>query len=399
MRLLRQRDDDLRGSSWRGLLLQPRRRFAMALHLTFAAAASNRRSKGIIIAATAYTARCDRGHGSAVAKLQLYYRATNCLRASAGLIATMVGSLPYKDIKESQMSSSAHGVEVAMSRVLVGLDFSKASEKALRHAIAISRSYGAKFYFAHVISSLGFVMAGPDATAMAAEANSRDIHKLETYLLQTGALTGISYETVICQGEIWQELERVIEDQHVDLIVVGTHGRTGLRKIALGSVAEAVFRHASCPVLTVGPHVPEDAPPNARLRHILYPTDLSPESAQAAGYAASLARQHEARLTVVHVVERREGAKTDEQERDFEARFRKQLPGDLPHNWTFRTQLGPIDQTILELAAEGRVGLIVLGLRSSHSFVHPHGWPHAYKVACEACCPVLTVRCGTELKS
>ena len=98
MRLLRQRDDDLRGSSWRGLLLQPRRRFAMALHLTFAAAASNRRSKGIIIAATAYTARCDRGHGSAVAKLQLYYRATNCLRASAGLIATMGGSLPYKDI-------------------------------------------------------------------------------------------------------------------------------------------------------------------------------------------------------------------------------------------------------------------------------------------------------------
>ena len=65
---------------------------------------------------------------------------------------------------------------------------------------------------------------------------------------------------------------------------------------------------------------------------MLCPADLSPESAHAAAYAASLARQHEARLTIVHVVERREDMKTDEQERDFEVRFRKLLPGELPHN-------------------------------------------------------------------
>ena len=139
------------------------------------------------------------------------------------------------------MSSSTHAIKVAISRVLVGIDFSESSEKALRHAIAISRSYGAKFYFAHVVSSLGFVMAGPEVTAMAAEATARDLQKLETYLLQTGALTGILYEAMVCQGEIWQELKRVTERQHVDLIVVGTHGRTGLSKLALGSVAEAVF--------------------------------------------------------------------------------------------------------------------------------------------------------------
>jgi nucleotide-binding universal stress UspA family protein len=296
------------------------------------------------------------------------------------------------------MSSGAHAIEVGISRVLVGIDFSESSEKALRHAIAISRSFSAKFYFAYVVSSLGFVMAGPDATALAAEATSRDIQRLEAFLLQTGALTGIQYEAMVLQGETWHELERVAEKEKVDLIVVGTHGRTGLRKIALGSVAEAVFLHAKCPVLTLGPCAPADAPPNAKVRHMLCPVDLSPESAHAAAYAASLARLHEARLTIVHVVERREEMTTDEQERDFEARFRKLLPGELPHNWTFRTQLGPIDKTILDLADEGRVGLIVLGLRSSHSFVHPHGWPHAYKVACAACCPVLTLRCGKEFE-
>jgi nucleotide-binding universal stress UspA family protein len=298
------------------------------------------------------------------------------------------------------MSSTAYAVEAAISRVLVGIDFSECSEKALRHAIAISRSYGAKFYFAHVVSSLGFAMAGPEVTAMAAEATSRDVRQLEAYLLRTGALAGISYEAMVLLGsDVWHELQRVAEDRNVDLIVVGTHARTGLRKMALGSVAEAVFRHATCPVLTLGPRVPADAPPNAKVRHILCPSDLSPESARAAAYAASLARQHEARLTIVHVAERREDAQTDEQEREFETRFRKYLPGELPHNWTFRTQLGPIDRTLLDLAEEGRVDLIVLGVRASHSFTHPHGWPHAYKVACEAGCPVLTLRCGDEFES
>ena len=144
---------------------------------------------------------------------------------------------------------------------------------------------------------------------------------------------------------------------------------------------------------------PADPPLNAQLRHILYPTDLSVESAQAASYVVSLARQHGARLTLVHVVERYTGAANEAQEQEFEAQFRSQVSGEFPHNWTFRTQVGPVDQTILELADQGRVGLIVLGLRSPRSFVHPHGWPHAYKIACEACCPVLTIRCspGVEL--
>jgi nucleotide-binding universal stress UspA family protein len=281
-----------------------------------------------------------------------------------------------------------------ISRVLVALDFSKSSDKALRHALAIARSYGAKFYLAHVVSSLGLTMAGPEATAAATAAATRDMQELEANLLSR-ELDGIPHEGIVCEGEIWQELQRVVRDQQIDLIVLGTHGRTRVRKVALGSVAESVFRHAACPVLTVGPYTPADPPANAQVRHILYPTDLSPESAQAASYVVSLAKEHEARLTIAHVVSRSEDAKTDAQERDFEARFRQQVAGDMPHNWTFRTQLGPVDQTILDLAEEGRVGLIVLGLRSPHSWVQAQHWPHAYKIVCEAHCPVLTVRCGT----
>jgi len=132
-------------------------------------------------------------------------------KASAGISEIIVSRLSGKAIEEWQILSSAHAIEVAVSRVLVGIDFSDCSDKALHHAIAISRSYGAKFYFAHVVSSLGFAMAGPEVAATAAEATSRDVQKLESYLLQTGALTGISYEAKVLQGgDIWHELERVV---------------------------------------------------------------------------------------------------------------------------------------------------------------------------------------------
>jgi nucleotide-binding universal stress UspA family protein len=287
---------------------------------------------------------------------------------------------------------------VGIHQVLVAVDFSETSEKALHHAVAIARSYGARFYLTHVVSALGFTLSGGDTIAMATEAAKRDLSSLEERLVAAGTLSGVQHETEVCHGEVWKELDRVVREKNVDILVVGTRGRSGLSKVAFGSVAEAIFRHSSCPVLTVGPCAPSDPPPNARVQHILYPTDLSEESAGAAGYAESLARQHGARLTIVHVAERPGDAAAEERERGFEANFRRHAPGHLPHDWTFRTQLGPIDETILELAEEGRVGLIILGLRPQPSLRHPHGWPHAYKIACQACCPVLTVRGDTAFR-
>ena len=296
------------------------------------------------------------------------------------------------------MSSQTVATAVGIHRVLVAIDFSEASEKALQHAIAIARSYGARFYLTHIVSSLGFTLTGADAIAMATETAGRDLLGFEEHLAETGILNGVQHESEVHHGEVWKQLAQVVQEKEVDLVVLGTHGRTGLSKVAFGSVAEAVFKHSTCPVLTVGPGAPSDPPPNAKVRHILYPTDFSEESAGAAGYVESLARQHGARLTVVHVAERPNDAITDKRERQFEENFRKHAPGRLPHDWTFRTQLGPIDETVLDLAEQGRVGLIVLGLRPQVSLRHPHGWPHAYRIAREACCPVLTVRSDTTFR-
>jgi nucleotide-binding universal stress UspA family protein len=135
---------------------------------------------------------------------------------------------------------------VQIKSILVATDFSPASEKPLRHAVAIVRHYGSKFFLMHVVSSLRFTRAGPDAVAAAAEAAWRDAQQVELELVAGGELTGLDHQVIVRDGEIWTELERVIMQEGIDMVVIGTHSRKGLVKLVLGSVAEQIFRHASC---------------------------------------------------------------------------------------------------------------------------------------------------------
>lgn len=98
-------------------------------------------------------------------------------------------------------------------------------------------------------------------------------------------------------------MEEVIGGCKIDLIVLGTHGRTGWGKVLLGSVAESIFRKAPCPVVTVGPHCSADPKRSVEFHQIVFATNFSPESLVAAPYAVSLAQENQAKLTLLHVVE------------------------------------------------------------------------------------------------
>jgi len=143
--------------------------------------------------------------------------------------------------------------DIELKSVLIATDFSEASEKAIRHALAIARHYGAKLYLAHVVSSLAYTLVGPDAVVAATDAVSRDARQLEDHLVRIGTLAGLPHEIVVRQGIVWEELEAIVRQEQVELVVIGTHARRGLGKLLLGSVAEQVFRHSECLVLTVGP--------------------------------------------------------------------------------------------------------------------------------------------------
>lgn len=98
---------------------------------------------------------------------------------------------------------------------------------------------------------------------------------LESEFLQKGYFEGIRYQISIERGEVWPAVSRIVEDEDVDLVVVGTRGRSGLGKLLLGSVAEKIFRNSRCPVLTVGPHF-ELSFHSSQPRSVLFPTGFSP---------------------------------------------------------------------------------------------------------------------------
>jgi nucleotide-binding universal stress UspA family protein len=173
--------------------------------------------------------------------------------------------------------------DLGVKSVLIATDFASASAKPLRHALAVARCDGAKFYLVHVVSSIGFTIAGPDARNAACQAAWRDAHHLEDELVKSGVLAGLRHEVIVRKGEVWEELEKVIRQEQVDLVVVGTHGRAGIRKLILGSVAEQIFRHADCMVLTVGSSASSEAPIDSHrsIRPFLFATDFGAASLHA----------------------------------------------------------------------------------------------------------------------
>ncbi len=191
---------------------------------------------------------------------------------------------------------------------------------------------------------------------------------------------------------MWTELSRITRDKGVDLIVLGTHGRTGAGKLLMGSVAEAIFRQAPCPVLTVGPEVAGEPASIADLHEILFPTDFSAESLAALPYAISLAQQDDARLYLLYVAGKRQRGETL-----LEARLRNLVAPDAklfcgPKAFV---ETGPPAEKILELAEELGTDLIVLGVKHTPFVFEASAHLQqatAYKVVRHATCPVLTVR-------
>jgi nucleotide-binding universal stress UspA family protein len=144
---------------------------------------------------------------------------------------------------------------VRLTNILVGMDFSAASERALDNALALARRYEARIYLVNVITSDSDVMLAPELMTLGHEREVREAQEKMGEILISGRLRGVAHETVIEHGSLWPTIEVLIGKHQIDLVVVGTEGVGGLQKMLLGSGAEQIFRQAMCPVLTVGPAV------------------------------------------------------------------------------------------------------------------------------------------------
>lgn len=313
-----------------------------------------------------------------------------------------------ESIASSLFASALTDRDVSINSVLVATDLSPASDKAVRYAAAIARRYSSKFYIVHVVSSVGYSFADPDALTIATDLAWRDARTYRARLTLEGTLHDLHAILIVRAGEIWPEVESVIAREGCDLLVTGTHSRQGLNRLIMGSVAEQLFRHASCPVLTVGPNSPEEAERvvSDGARPLLFATDFSEQSLIALPYAASYANRRRTSLVLLHmlspvpqvegnrwytasdVVQLRSQAESDTRRRLLELAS------------TVRLEVEPKAIAQVGTAVEGIVGVarrlnalgIVLGLKPHNSAITHMPWSTAYRVVCEADCPVLTVR-------
>ena len=285
---------------------------------------------------------------------------------------------------------------IKVENILFATDLEPTAQPTLFYALDLARRYNATLYTVNVLPHMPFVEAAqpdPEQMKMAAKEGLKILAK---------SFTDIKHEELVAQGEVADVLATLARQHNIDLIVIGTGGRSGLEKLLLGSVAEEVFRKAGCPVLTVGPHAAEWATAG-RLQHILYATDFGPESVHALPYALSLAEENRARLTLLHVAppphealpEPEPGAEAVLDPKEVVAASKKQMAAMIPegielwHEPEFLVQFGPPIETILKCAKN--VDLIVLGVKRPLALTKHLGAGVAYKIACEALCPVLSV--------
>ena len=148
--------------------------------------------------------------------------------------------------------------------ILIPTDFSGCANYALPYAAAIARATNAKLICVHVVEpiapAVGYTgLAEPlpiaDISEQMEDSAERELPKLG----ECDECAGLNVEEVMVHGDAAAEIVRVAQEREVDLIVISSHGRTGLGRILFGSTAEAVVRHASCPVLVVKPPQEEES--------------------------------------------------------------------------------------------------------------------------------------------
>jgi nucleotide-binding universal stress UspA family protein len=287
---------------------------------------------------------------------------------------------------------------IAIKKILYLTDFSGPSEAALPFLTSIARNYGAAVNALHVMVPSPIICGIPDGAdtdlAQEEEFATSEMQKLDSQL------AGTTHETNVEWGStVWSIVEGTLKEEQTDLIIAGTHGRTGPQKLLLGSVAEDIFRKSPVPVLTIGPSVNRGAHNDGKFHSILLATDFGEGTGNATRYAVSFAQENQAALTLLHVLNgprRLNGNPPPSSAAEILHRLMDTIgpDADLWCRPEPAIEYGEPAKGILRAAKARGADLIVLGLHNrpllpgaSHSLRAT-----AHKVVVHSPCPVLTVR-------
>ncbi len=303
---------------------------------------------------------------------------------------------------------------IEIRRILCPIDFSDHARRALDHAIAIARWYESTVTVLHVFQTPGAEFGSGPALSEPTVLTPVDRDQLladTSAFAETERASDVTMEAVVCEGNAAGEILKQATSMKADLLVIGTHGRSGFERLLLGSVAERVLRKASCPVMTVPVRLPDAVPAGPVLyKRILCPVDFSESSLQALKYAMSMAQEADGQLTALHVVEPEFENTTDmasvafnagmalgdflkEREEALRRRLQEAVAG-ASEFCTVESLMthGKPWREVLRVAADRQSELIVMGVQGRGAADLLFFGSTTQHVVREASCPVLTLR-------
>lgn len=150
-----------------------------------------------------------------------------------------------------------------IKNILLPTDLSSTSLSAAEYAFELANQYKAKIHLLHVLEKTPPILAirsldlSQDKILKSIEEEGRK--SLESVLkkIQKDNTKGIEIKSVLKKGLDYEEIVKYSKDEKIDVIIIATHGRTGLLHTLVGSVAEKVIRYAKCPILVITPHKPQ----------------------------------------------------------------------------------------------------------------------------------------------
>ena len=283
--------------------------------------------------------------------------------------------------------------QIALKNILFATDFEVSASRALPFAVALANRYEAKLYAAHVIPLEAYALASPELMDRVLKEAGDFAGYTLNQIIGSVRCRGLRCDVLLGEGKVADVLEEWVQTYSVDLAVVGTISRAGWGKLVLGSVAEEVIREATCPVLTVGPHVTTLA--SDGVHSIICATDFSSASLRALELAMFLAHEYKAHLTLVHVIEGSLGNSPGLAIQEDENRLRDMIPSEpeLLYRPELVVDTGAVADRILNLAVDLTADFIVIGVRGAGAFARTasHFGSIAHRVVALAPCPVVTV--------
>ena len=301
---------------------------------------------------------------------------------------------------------------VAIDRVLCPVDFSSCSRTALQHAVAIAQWYEAKVTAVHVFrqvpvvdtaaAALGAGLYTPPIALTDVDRKAVE-RQVADFVAHTPGAGNVAVH--VCEGiNIREEILHQAEAVRADLLVLGSHGLTGVKRLVLGSVAEDVLRHSLTPVLIVPPHASEAPASGVPFKRIVCAVDFDADTYRALRYAFDLAQESDAELTLLHAVTMpavhvgaEDVAIEVESIHDVMRNARERLDALVPDDARGYCRVhaevvkGQAHEAVLDLATEVNADLIIMGVRDRAAIDMAVFGSTTQAVVRAAHCPVLTV--------